>query len=432
MSMSADPLIALERRETAIQGELQVLLDAQASGLALGSSSGMSEEGSEGGSRTPTGRSMNGERESKRVVPVRQPKRRHISLRGARRGLLRDMEELVAVKDEETGVLGVEIEKREEVLGMVGKWEVRIQGAREQLVGYNDNDNIQGGEESAEIAELRTEERALDAEIREVEDRLAQMKAKRRWLGEQIKESVNKREARLSSYRGALREMEGQVREFLKRPPVGFSVVMGGEEGFYGLPASRRTLGMAREWWGKEVAALGDKKEETEKEKRALEEGAGMWEGVVGVVGEFEDGLRRQMKSGEVQDKQMFRGQISKMAMVIEKLKDVLQTAEERGWNLLICAVGAELQAFTEGESLLKGALEMAEEQQKDDDEPGGVATNGLEELKDPGNGFVPETSQARERERDSVEREESEDDGPNLAELMIDHGSGDTDEAAL
>ncbi|TVY31814.1 hypothetical protein LOCC1_G008351, partial [Lachnellula occidentalis] len=423
-----DPLLNLERREKAIQHELQLLLDAQSAGLIQGFG-GAGEEGSDAGSSTPTSRSVhaNSARSRSRnggIVPVRQPKRKAVGLKGARRGLLRDMGELVGIKSEEVGILDEEIERRNEVLAQVETWEKRIDGAREQLSGYAGDEG--GGEEAVELAELRTEERAVENEIREMEDRLLQMKARRRWLGEQVKESVNRRDARLSSYRGALREAEGQVKEFLRRPPIPVSVIMGDEEGFYALPPSRRTLGMAREWWLKESASLATRKEETEKEKQALEEGAIMWEDAAGIVSGFEDELRQQMKSGAAQDKQLFESQVGKMGVVIEKLKDMMGTAEDRGWNLLICAVGAELQAFTDGEGLLKSALEFAEQQQKDDDGPDGIATNGLNQLSGSEDGKAGQAAESQRSE--SVEREESEDDGPNLAELMIDRENGDVD----
>ena len=49
-------------------------------------------------------------------MPVRQPKRRVVELRGARSGMLRDMEELISIKREEEGVLHGEIVRRNETL----------------------------------------------------------------------------------------------------------------------------------------------------------------------------------------------------------------------------------------------------------------------------------------------------------------------------
>jgi hypothetical protein len=335
---------------------------------------------------------------------------------GARRGLLKDMGELVAVKREEVGVLVVEIRRREEVLERVDLWGKRIEGVRNQLSEYSVGINQAEGEgEAMEISELRTEERAVENEIREMEDRLTQMKARKRWLGERIKESVNKREARLSSYRGALREVESEVKEFLKRPPINASIVMGDEEGFSALPPGRRTLGMAKEWWNKEVSQLQLRKQEVEKEKSALEEGVQMWEESISIVTEFEDDLRKQMASNEVQDVEKLRNQIGKMGGVITKLGETLSIAEERGWNLLICAVGAELEAFKEGEGILRGALGMSQHddgQSQDGHEAS--STNGLNDLH-PGL-----------KRSESCERDESDDDGPNLAELLVDRGDPD------
>ncbi|KAL5327677.1 hypothetical protein ACEPPN_005378 [Leptodophora sp. 'Broadleaf-Isolate-01'] len=428
-----DPLLGLERRERAIQNDLQMLLDAQSAGLVQGfggevpRGGGRVEGSSDAGSSTPTSRSL--QRSESRgqgsggIVPVRQPKRKIVGLRGARRGLLRDMEELVAVKREEVGILNGEIGRREVVLGKVEGWEKRIEGVRGQLSEYSGAGGAEpiegvgdaGGEEAQEIAELRTEERAVENEILEMEDRLAQMKARKRWLGERIKESINRREARLSSYRGALREVESEVKDFLRRPPIPVSVVMGDEEGFTALPASRRTLGMAKEWWNKEVLQLKTRQEEVEKEKAALEEGAEMWASSVKVVVDFEDDLRKQMASTDVQDMDMLRRQIAKMEGVIKTLSVTLHVAEDRGWNLLICAVGAELEAFKEGEEILKGALGVTAsvdtEEHGDDQSHDRNFTNGLEELNGQNQRAV------------SLDREDSEDDGPNLAELLVDRG---------
>lgn len=366
-----DPLLVLERRERALQAELQNLLDAQSAGLVqgFGGSSAQTDASSDAGSSTPTTRSIDGRERSRDkregrggVVPVRQPKKKPLSLRGARKGLLRDMGSLVEVKNEEGAILEGEIARREKVLTRVAEWEMRIEGVRKQLSSYtgsgSEEESSAGTEEDSELAELKTEERAVDNEIREMEDRLAQMQARKRWLGERIKEGVNRREARLSSYRGALKEVEVEVKSFLARPPIQASVVMGGEDGFTSLPSNRRTLGLAKEWWNKEVSTLQTRREEVETEKQALEDGARIWAESINIVVEFEDELRRQMTSGGG-DPAMLREQIEKMGAVIKELEGTRALVESKGWNLLICAVGAELEAFKEGEAILRGALRM-------------------------------------------------------------------------
>ncbi|KAB8302119.1 hypothetical protein EYC80_005570 [Monilinia laxa] len=377
-----DTLLALERRERALQAELQLLLDAQGEGLlqGFGGGGGNGEERGDSGSSTPTARSLQRDRDSQsgrnrdsphvRTIPIRQPKKRTVGLRGARKGLLRDMGELVDVKVEEGDLLEEEIKRRELCIAKTRDWKTRIEEVKREIgefisadaqnTGITDSHESAHGksEEDREIAELRNEEKAVENEIRETEDRLLQMKARRDWLGERIKERINQRESRLSSYRGALREVESEVQEFLTRPPVMVSIGMGNEEGFMTLPPKRRTLEMAEEWWAKEITSLQARKLEVEKEKEALEEGARYWEDSIGTVMEFEDDLRQKMKSGEVGDVEGLRRQISKMQDVIGKLGETAQVAEEKHWNLLVIAVGAELQAFKQGEEILRNALE--------------------------------------------------------------------------
>ncbi|RDW87497.1 hypothetical protein BP5796_03191 [Coleophoma crateriformis] len=457
-SGSLDALLGLERREKAIQKDLQDLLDLQSAGLVQGFGGGSGGRPSatdidglsDAGSSTPTSRSVlldrntSQSREKTRggVMPVRQPKKRSVGLRGARRGLLRDMGELVDIKIDESALIDLEINRREDALKNVKVWEERISG-----FGIKLRSATEDGEDNRIIAELRSEQKAVDTEIREMEDRLLQMRARKRWLGERINETVNKKEARLSSYRGALRDAETEVKEFLRRPPVDVSPISSGEEeSFMALPPNRRTLGMAKEWWTKEISALEERRKEIELEKEALDEGAKIWEASMQSVMEFEDDLRTQMKIG-VDDPEALKRQVAKMGSVISDLAANLKIAEEKHWNLLICAVGAEVEAFREGENILRGALGMSDSKDLVDVQPAAEAevhVDGGVELEDDNDGDsvregleqalqgtigsegTAENNELQLRKLTSLEREvtdSSEDDGPP-AELMFDHYS--------
>lgn len=425
-----DPLIVLERRERAIQQHLQVLLDAQSAGLLHGFGGGGGDGESDAGSSTPTSRSMignAGRRDSgsdgrsggnRGVVPIRQPKVKSISLRGARRGLIKDIGELVSVKDEELNLLDGEIEQRDKALLQVDTWEKQIEALRGQLSG--EVMSKEETEDDREVTTLQHEERALETEIREMEDRLAAMQARKNWLGGRIMEGVNRREARLSSYKGALREAESETKQFLKRPPIKPSILMGGDQGFTALPIGRRTLSIAKDWWGKEVETLQARKEEVDIEREALEAGAQLWDESIGIVVDFENDLRKQMLSQESPGADGLVKQISKMEHVIEKLEASMRVAEEKGWNLLICALGAELEAFKQGEGILKGALAAAggeldvQKGESNDDED----SSGVGKLDTDKESNVAE----------SVDREESEDDGPPdfLDQPGVDDRDGD------
>src|SRR5690606_13824628 len=60
--------------------------------------------------------------------------------------------------------------------------------------------------------------------------------------------------------------------------------------------------------------------------------------------------------------------QLDKMRAVMEGLEERVHVAEENGWNLLICAIGAELEAFRQAEGMLRGALRDAGFDVSDDD----------------------------------------------------------------
>ena len=45
------------------------------------------------------------------------------------------------------------------------------------------------------------------------------------------------------------------------------------------------------------------------------------------------------------------------MGTIVRDLEGKAREAEEKRWNLLICAIGAELEAFREGEGLLRGVM---------------------------------------------------------------------------
>lgn len=439
-----DPLIVLQRRERSIQKELQSLLDAQSAGLIQGFG-GSPEEGSERGSNTPTtSRSVSGVRRresgsngrsgSAGIVPVRQPKTRPVGLRGARRGLLREMLELVELKQEENQVLDREIERRDILLRRINTWENRIATTKAKLSSPTPNP----AEEDLHIHNLEEEQRAIDAEIQELQDRLNVLRNRKANLAVRLRESVNKREARLSSYRGALRDAEAEVTSFLHHPPLPPSSVMGDDdEGFYSLPPLRRTLSMARDWWEREQAALFKKKIEVERENSALKEGATEWEECVKEIITFEDELRKKMKSGQEVTEADLRKQVESMGGVLEKLGKVRGRAEKEGWNLLLCAVGAEEEAFKQGRGILMGALGISEDDKKavpqandpllhdtltngqedkgtdnDDEDPPADLLNGLDEV------HLSKSEDVAQHQ----EASEDEDDGPNLDELLVDN----------
>lgn len=350
-------LLVLERRQAVLRQELQQFLDAQSAGLVVG---GAEDDVLSEGSSTPTSlRDGHGweRRERRSLMGARLPKpkerKKVVGLKTARKGLLRDIREMAALKGEESAVLGREIARREEVLERVRAWEDGIRELKEQV------GRIEGGEgERAGLEEMKREERELGDEIRELEDQLAQMKARKYLLEQRIGESENERDARASSSKFELQELEAEVRQFLRRPPV-LQTLTTADEGFLAMSKDRRTLGMARDFFASEVEGLEGRKGEVETERLALGEGAVMWARCVDVIGEMEEGLQRQIVDDAARGSAGLGAQLGKLDAVIEVLDEALGRASEKGWNLLVCAVGAELEAMREGKEVLLGLMDQ-------------------------------------------------------------------------
>jgi hypothetical protein len=59
-------------------------------------------------------------------------------------------------------------------------------------------------------------------------------------------------------------------------------------------------------------------------------------------------------KEKELSQQDIIRGQLPLLDKSIVELEGHMQTAETNGWNLLICAIGAELEAFREAREMLR------------------------------------------------------------------------------
>jgi hypothetical protein len=114
---------------------------------------------------------------------------------------------------------------------------------------------------------------------------------------------------------------------------------------------------MARDYWQDEYTRLAEKCEELDTDRSALDEGALLWSGVASKVADYETSLQsfmqRASRSGASDPSQL----IEQMDTTISYLEEKLELATRRNWNLLVCAIGAELEAFVQGKSVLEDAL---------------------------------------------------------------------------
>lgn len=400
----------LQRRERKLQKELQLLLDAQSVGLAgnLDPAGAAPSDASDAGSSTPTSTlyTSTSTRRSHilfedavrspstgEIVPVRQPRKKPLGLRAARAGIAKNIALLADIKAEEDANLSAALSARKKALAQLRKLAARRDGIADELQA------LEGEEEeplALELRELGEEHGSVTAEIAELEERLMGLRNRRRRLDTKMEDVRNRREAGLSGYKGALKEVEGKVAAILTRPPVRpldpEVVVRQGDHGsdagahgvadleqssggleFLRMRPERRTVEMARDWWESEVAILERRKKEVEMERTALEEGVGVWRAAYKLVSDYEADLRREMRdeaAGGGQDdkgkgrvlapEEAMRAQLAKMSNVMATLQQYQQLSESKGWNLLICAIGAEHAAFGEARAMLRATLRSA------------------------------------------------------------------------
>lgn len=394
-SQHQDSFSVLLREEEHLQQNLQALIDAQSEGLLSGVVEGASNDGGEEdisntGSRTPTSASLsippNGHGRhhpagSRITTPIRQPARRKIGLHGARRGIVRAISDLAVLKAEEGRLLEGELLEKSSELSTVQTLSQKRAGLEGQIRRIEEGEDM-----SRKISGMRQEEKVLDTEIKELETRLWEMKARHRRMLDEIQGLDNRVQSQLSSYKAALEMAEKETRAFLKRPPARIMGKVGKEErsGIWGLPADRRTLDMAEEHFKDEQQVLKERSKAADTERRALEEGLAVWKDVVREVDELERVLKVEMhrlpssqpqeqdrnndnsvgggggggglNNGSAEDG--MRSVLRQMQWAKFRLESQLDKAEGQGWKLLVCCIGAELEAVIEGYDVLNSALQ--------------------------------------------------------------------------
>lgn len=383
-------------QEKALEREVQVLLDQQAVALIAGS--GFESGASSTGSSTPTGLfySTKGYKERAtlslyipprvtrdgNVVPTRQSaNHKPPGVKTTRQNIRKLMASIASLKHDENAYIEDALNKRINALEQIKRFRVKRVTLEEELRSLTED-----SEEplTREFKVLDAERYALGEEIQLLEAKLSRMRNRHRLLKERMDDIKNKREAGLSGYYGALGQVNNEARAFAQHPLIapldpdllrigsevgGVPATTGGAE-FMRLIPKRRTMKMASSWWKAEVEVLRRCKERVDQERQALEKGGQVWEKVTQLVSQFESDLRQALKNGTVStssakgketapsEDDILLDQRVRMADVIEKLRGYMRQSEENRWNLLICAIGAELEAFEDGYRVLKSMTE--------------------------------------------------------------------------
>lgn len=352
-----DPFLAVDRAAQNLQRTIQSLLDFQSQNL-----SGRTQENAENNaSYQSTSGHSDYVSSVAGTIPIRQPKKTKLSLRGARRGLVKSMQEFAALQEEELHIIEAERTRRRNALDRISELETRREAVEHEIQSFREHSSNNNGHT------FRSEAGQIEKEIHELEGRLMELKARHRHLIRRAEQVENTTASELSSYEGTLKLVEKETRAFLRRPPVsqalsprGASIVET-DTNMYILTADRRNLAMAKEQWSNELNILAMQEKDVVRDREALLEGAEIWKATTVRVEAFEQDLRTQMKTtSQSSAKDKSAEEANSIASILRSLDDTaiflhqqLEKAESQNWNLLICAIGAELEAFREARALL-------------------------------------------------------------------------------
>lgn len=348
-----DELLVLQRRARHLEQQLQELLDAQADGLmgGLGRGSTIPDDLVSNGSTTPTVSSVRSSDKSAENGHNEQgPRRKKVGLGAARSGISKRIRQLASVKSEELDLLDEDLRSLQTTVEKTDAWSQKRTRLEKKIK------DIETEDVGAKARGLQTQASRLEQEIRQKEEELWALKKRHRRILEELADTENSVEAKLASYKTSLSLLDREISSFLAKPPNTSHVPMSSSP-FPTLPAKRRTLEMAREYWQDEYTRLAEKCEEVDTDRGALDEGAVLWMDVVKKVSDYETGLQHYMRNLGRNDAPDASELLRQMDTTITYLEEKLELASSRSWNLLVCAIGAELEAFTQGKSMLEEAL---------------------------------------------------------------------------
>jgi hypothetical protein len=303
------------------------------------------------GSTTPTVSSVrSSDRSTENGTDTHKPKKKKVSLNAARSGISRRVRQLANIRAEELDLLDEDLKELQITVEKTEAWAQKRTRLQKKIT------DIESDDPGAKTQSLQTEASKLEQEIRQKEEELWALKRRHKRVLDELADTENSVEARLSSYKTSLSLLDREVDSFLAGSPNMNHVPLSSTP-FLSLPVKRRTLEMAHEFWQNEHTRLAEKCEELDTDRGALEEGAVMWSDVIKKVAEYETILQSFMQQAGRANTPDPTRLLDQMDATISYLEEKLELATSRAWNLLVCAIGAELEAFMQGKTVLEEAL---------------------------------------------------------------------------
>ena len=408
-SSTTDTLLALSRQTAHLQNTLQNLLDAQSNGLLAGL--GRPPTSSKR-SKTQYGRSPSSRTASPRAQLRKEEDTKNLSLQNARVQIHSTLLSLSEIKFTESRLLASQVSSRSDFLASLEALKDKKSNLEAEISSIETGE---GGYDS--INKLESEEKDLTVKIEELETTLAELKARLLHVKRRKDEDKNRIEARLSSWKGALNEVESQLSgPILDGRGFDGSVIstlklhspntINPEEArvnVWDLPRARRTIEMLEDSVEFDRSFLSSQQEAAETESTACTEGAEIWKTVVRSVRKVEKRVASELSSGvsspqtkqykllspsfpppsshlldpksrtasfgsttttsstdattNFEDKSMeerAKAILDLMDTTAQSLEKYLRTAEDKNWRLLVVTIGSELEALIEAKEMLE------------------------------------------------------------------------------
>jgi len=276
------------------------------------------------------------------------------------------MTELATLRNDESSLIHEELHNIEANSANIRAWQTQRERLEQEI------DNLQQTSESIQVRRLEEDNAALDNQIEALEIQLAELQSRRRAGRLELEAGRNRVNATLSSYRASLNLVDRDVTTFL----AGFGKTQdmrgsqtttarwmsqtGGQE-------SRMTLDDAAEQSSTQADLLKEANTAAKAEQAALTAGIDVWTEVLDGIRTFEKTLALHLRRRGEERQASLHGSASPgtndaevlelMDSTMAELETRLLYVEEQGWNLLVCAIGAEVQAFGLGREILAEML---------------------------------------------------------------------------
>ncbi|MCJ1350741.1 MAG: hypothetical protein MMC33_000722 [Icmadophila ericetorum] len=361
-------------------------------------------------------------------VPTSHRQAPELSLQASRRGITSALHSLAAIKSQEAELYYSRISAEESQLREAQALERKKQGIEDAI--HNISQDPEHGRSA--LATMEAEETAIIAEIRNLEDRLMELRARERRIHQTREQMSSRLGAKLSSWQNALKDVDKKIEQTL--------LSFYDEQRSLGNRRSPNapqdcTLSALEEHLRSQNATLQTAQSAAAHESSACTHGAQTWTSVIHTVNTLESALRHalhQNKSSKTllldpsgqedttASQQELLGQFDDAILTLE---DALMESEEQGWALLMVAIAAELEALREGREMLRGVMGENDNSAHFVIERGNGDKTLERTPKSAGEPLVEISSSPAGLELPGVraEDDEDEDDGPG-PELLISH----------